>query len=117
MLYTKEGRQHCKKNFIKFENFKNQVLRYGINDFYASDQGYIHAMLEVANLNWKELHPGWNSYIHYKPETSGSRRPVVDTRTNETKFVHVQLRAADHYDYDKLWRITNQEESTWGIYE
>ena len=117
VLYTKDGRQHCKKNFIKFENFKRQVFRYGISDFYASDQGYIHAMLEVANLDWVELNAGWNSFIHYEPETSGPKRPVVDTRTEETKFVHVQLRAADHYDYDKLWRITNQEESTWGIYE
>jgi hypothetical protein len=74
-------------------------------------------MLEVASLNWVELHPGWNSYIHYEPETSGPKRPVIDTRTAETKFVHIQLRAADHYDYDKLWRITNLEESTWGIYQ
>ena len=117
VLYTKEGREHCRKNFVSFEKFRQQVASESISDFYASDQGYLHAMLEVASLDWTELHPGWNSYIHYEPETSGPRRPVVDTRTNETKFVHVQLRAADHYDYDKLWRITNSEESTWGIYK
>ena len=115
VLYTKEGRNHCRNNFIKFENFREQVLRAGISDFYASDQGYLHAMLEVANLNWVELHPGWNSFIHYKPETTGSKRPIIDTRTEQTKFVHIQLRGADHYDYNKLWKITNLPEKDWEL--
>lgn len=117
VLYTREGREHCKKHFVRFEDFCRTIVSAGISDFYASDQGYLHAMLEVANLEWVELDPGWNSYIHYEPGTSGPRRPVIDTRTKDTKFVHVQLRAADHFDYDKLWRITNLEESTWELYK
>jgi hypothetical protein len=72
-------------------------------------------MLEVAELDWMEMDPGWNSYVHYKPETSGDNRPVVDSRTDTTKFVHVQLRAADHYDYNKLWRITNLPVDKWEL--
>jgi len=117
VLYTKEGREHCRKNFIKFEPFYKIVVSSGLDSFYASDQGYLHAMLKIAKIDWTELDSGWNSYVHYKPETDGPRRPVIDTRTENTKFVHIQLRAADHYDYDKLWRITNLEESAWGIYE
>jgi len=115
VLYTKEGRKHCREHFVEFEKFCNDVRRSGIHAFYTSDQGYIHAMLEVAELDWMEMDPGWNSYVHYKPETSGDNRPVVDSRTDTTKFVHVQLRAADHYDYDKLWRITNLPVDKWEL--
>jgi lipopolysaccharide biosynthesis glycosyltransferase len=115
VLYTKEGRHYCKRNFVNFEKFARLIKSAGLDGFYASDQGYIHAMLEAINISWKELHPGWNSYVHYKPETSGPNRPVIDTRTTDTKFVHVQLRAADHFDGDKLWRITNLDSSKWDL--
>ena len=55
--------------------------------------------------------------MHYLPETSGPRRPVIDTRTENTKFVHIQLRGADDYNSDKLWKITNLKETEWEIYQ
>ena len=117
VLYTKEGREYCRKNFVKFETFYQLVVSAGIDSFYASDQGYLHAMLEVANLEWTALDSGWNSYVHYLPETSGPRRPVIDTRTENTKFVHIQLRGADDYNSDKLWKIINLKETEWEIYQ
>ncbi len=116
VLYTKEGREACRKGFVKFEHYCNAIRSNGISNFYTADQNYIHAMLEVANLDWMELGLKWNSFIHYKPETSGPKRPVNDMRNEDTNFVHIQLSAADHFDYDKLWRITNLKESEWDLY-
>lgn len=115
VLYSKQGRLSCRERFVPFIEFHRQITSHGISDFYASDQGYLHAMLEVAQLNWIELDPGWNSYVHYKPETSGPNRPVIDTRTQSTKFVHVQLRGADHYNADTLYNITNKPVTEWKL--
>jgi len=63
-------------------------------------------------MQWSELNEDWNRYVHYLPETSDPR-PVNDTRTETTKFVHIQLRGADDWSEEKLWRVTNRPQAEW----
>jgi len=117
VLWSKAGREHARNNFVKFEEYV--TLTRSTNPplpwFYMCDQPYLHAMLEVAGFDWTEMDPGWNHYVHYKPGTSGDNRPVTDYRNEDTKFVHIQLRGADDWDYDKLHRITNLPVSEWRL--
>tara|TARA_R110000787_G_scaffold90681_2_gene191324 strand:- start:415 stop:1218 length:804 start_codon:yes stop_codon:yes gene_type:complete len=114
VLYSREGIMKMRKNFIDFNEFVNFVARAGIPAFYGSDQSYIHAMLEVAKLNYVEMDSGWNSFVHFLSGTKGDNRPVNDLRTKDTKFVHVQLTAADHFSAERLWKIVNLPVEEWG---
>ena len=98
-----------------FLDFVSYIQSKGIPDFYGSDQSYLHAMLKVCNLDFRELHSGWNSYIHYIGNPGIVPRPVNDERTKDTKFVHIQLRAADHFSAEKLYRITNEPQTKWDL--
>lgn len=115
VLYSRKGIQAMRDRFIPFHEYVRFIFSRGLPDFYASDQGYLHAMLEVAHLDYIELDNGWNSFIHYIGDPHIKPRPVNDMRTGTTKFVHIQLRGADHFDSDKLWRITNLNEAEWNI--
>lgn len=115
VLYSKTGIQKMRKEFIPFHDYVRFVQSRGLPDFYASDQGYIHAMMGITNIRYKEMDNGWNSYVHYIGDPNLKPRPINDMRTSDTKFVHVQLRGADHYDADKLWRITNKPVDQWMI--
>ena len=57
---------------------------------------------------------GWNSYIHYILDENQNKK-INDTRNKNTKFVHIQLRGADNFSEDVLWRITNRSIAEWGI--
>lgn len=113
VMYSRKGINAMRERFVPFRDYVNFVSSCGLPDFYASDQGYIHAMLKVSKLDHRELDNGWNSFVHYIGDPRMNPRPVNDMRTPTTKFVHVQLRGADHYDGDKLWRITNLPEKEW----
>lgn len=115
VLYSREGIKAMKERFVPFYDYVGFIFSKRLPDFYASDQGYIHAMLKVAKLNFKEMDAGWNSFVHYVGDPNMKPRPVNDMRTSSTKFVHVQLRGADHYDENKLWRITNLPEREWQL--
>lgn len=113
ILWTREGIRKARKAFAPFQEYINAVRKVGLSKFYTIDQNYIHAMM-VKHLDYTELNNGWNSYVHYVgPEQKP--RPVNDSRTPDTKFVHIQLRGADDFDADKLWRITNLEQSKWDL--
>jgi hypothetical protein len=113
MLWTREGIRKARKTFAPFQEYVNAVRKAGLGKFYTIDQNYFHAMM-VKYLDYTELDNGWNSYVHYiGPEQKP--RPVNDSRNENTKFVHIQLRGADDFDADKLWRITNLEQSKWEL--
>lgn len=115
VLYTKHGIAKMRDRFMDFGSYTNFVRSKGLPDFYASDQGYLHAMMGICSLDYIEMDNGWNSYVHYIGNPSQNPRPVNDMRNNNTKFVHVQLRGADHYDASKLWRVTNQPVNQWAL--
>jgi len=61
----------------------------------------------------KEIDHKWNSFVHFIGKETP--RPVNDLRTENTNFVHIQLSGVDHFDRDKLWRITNLDEKEWKL--
>ena len=111
VLYSKKSYKKIRDNFVKFDQYVN-CIRNKFPSFYACDQLYLHAMMQ--RIDWSELNEDWNRYIHYHPNTKDPR-PVNDTRTSTTKFVHIQLRGADDWDSDKLWRVTNLPEKDWRL--
>ena len=115
VMYSNRGLKKAKENFVQFHKYVQAVKSNGISTFYTADQNYLHAMLQVANIEYVELDAGWNSYVHYLGDGSMKVRPVNDMRTPYTKFVHIQLRCADNYDADKLNRITNLPEAEWEL--
>ncbi len=115
VMYSNKGLLKAKEKFVEFKEYVSLVTKNRISTFYTADQNYIHAMLKVAEMDYVELGIEWNSYMHYIG--SGDNRPVNDMRVDGTKFVHVQLSAADHYDADTLNRIVNLPVDEWNLPE
>jgi len=112
VMYSGKGIQNIRKNFIPLDDYMKSVRDLSV--FATTDQLYLHANLQ--RVNWVELDEGWNSYVHYLPNTTGGiNRPINDTRTSTTKFVHIQLRGADHFNNETLHRITNRPVKEWNI--
>lgn len=111
VLWSRSGIMKARNKFPKFKSYVNECNFAGLPVFYTADQNYIHAMKDVGELDWIELDNGWNSYMHYIGK--GDPRPVNDMRTESTKFVHVQLSAADHYDEETLYKIVNGPVKAW----
>lgn len=114
VLWNRSGLEKAKKNFVPFKEYVNLIRAAGLPVFYTCDQPYLHAMLEVAELNWKSMDYKWNSSVHYVPGTSG-RRPVNDLRNDEANFVHVQLAGATNFDEERLHRVVNMPVWAWGF--
>ena len=115
VMYSNKGLLKAKEKFAPFLEYVTLIRSNKISNFYTADQNYVHAMLKVADMDYVELGIEWNSFMHYTG--SGSNRPVNDMRVEKTKFVHVQLSCADHYDADTLWRITNLPVNEWNLPE
>lgn len=114
VLYSNNGLKTVCDKFKPFLEYIDLVRRAKLSTFYQGDQNYLHAMLFVCNVNYVEMDNEWNRFITYagttKPKTN-----VCDPRTKDTKFVHIQMRGADHYDAEQLWKITNLPVNQWGL--
>ncbi len=118
VLYSKEGRKLAKETFRPFLEYTSLVVNNGLPNFYTADQNYIHAMMHSEPLKYQVMSGDWNSFVHYIGNSNMVRRPVNDMRTPTSKFIHIQLRAADHYDEQKLRKIANTTNvEDWGIYQ
>ena len=116
IMYSNKGLKAAHAKFVPFKEYVKLVKSNGISNFYTADQNYIHAMLTVADMDYVELDAGWNSFIHpYHADATKKEVKINDSRTDTTKFVHIQLRSADHWDADTHDRITNLPQSEWNI--
>lgn len=113
VLYSNKGLLKAKERFVPFMEYVNLIKSTGLGSFYTCDQPYLHAMLTVANMDYVEMDNNWNSFVHHCGTGKEKIRPINDMRTNDTKFVHIQLRAADHNDAKWHWNITNLPENEW----
>ena len=113
IIWSKQGMQKAREQFLKFASFQAVVKGAGLPDFYTCDQPYIHAMLEVCDFNWITMPYKWNSSVHYDPGQKSHPRPILDLRDEDYNFVHIQLNGADNWDADKLHRITNLPTEEW----
>jgi len=115
VLYSNKGLLKAKEKFVPFTEYVNLMNSERFHSFYTGDQNYLNAMLQVLHFDYIELDNGWNCYVHYVGDDKIKPRPVNDMRTKNTKFVHIQLRAADHWEANKLWRVTNLPVDEWGL--
>lgn len=113
VVYTREGREKARKNWVPFQEYINYVRMGGLSTFYTIDQNYLHAMLIVADHDFTLMNNGWNSYVHFDGDSKTTPRAVIDNRTDETKLVHVQLRGADNQDAAWHHTIVNKPVSEW----
>jgi len=116
MVMSREGLRKAHDKFAPIKRYVELIQKGQLGKFYWLLQPYYHAMM-VKHLDYTEMDNGWNSYIHYVGDPSAKPRPVNDTRTADTRFVHIQLRGADDYDAETLWRITNRPQSQWRKYD
>lgn len=118
VLYSRNGLLKARKNFVPFKKYVNLIKNNGFVAFYTSDQYYLHAMLKVAKMNYIELDNKWNSFVHYVRDKGNAKvngQAINDSRTQNTNFVHIQLRSADHFTKEKLLRVTNLSVDKWNI--
>ena len=113
VVFSKDGLRKAKEKFVPFQQYIDLMRTPRLSKFYTLAQDYVHAMLEVAHMAYVEMDNGWNSYVHYIGDPAEVPRPVNDCRTKDTRFVHIQLRGADDYDAEKLWRVTNKPQAEW----
>lgn len=114
VLFTKEGLIESRQKFTQFEKHITQLKSNRLSGFYLSDQTYYQTMLHVSGVDFKVLDNKWNSQIHFTDPTPGELQ-LVDTRTKNTNFVHVQIRGADHWDADAHFRMVNLPPEDWNI--
>ena len=116
VMYSNKGLKAARERFVPFKEYVNLINSKGVGSFYTADQNYIHAMLKVAKMDYIELDAGWNNFIHhYYVDATKKAKKINDSRTKTTRFVHIQLRSADHWDADTQHRITNLPQSEWNI--
>jgi len=114
VMFSRDGLQKAKQRFVPFQKYIDHMRKQGMGRFYTVDQNYFHAMM-VAHLDYTELPNEWNNYVHFTGKANLRPRPVHDSRTAQTKLVHIMLRSADNYPADMLWRITNRPQSEWQL--
>ena len=116
VLYSNAGLKKAKERFVPFKEYVDLInSTKGLISFYTADQNYLHAMLQVAHMDYVEMDNGWNSFIHFIKDPKTNKKVPNDTRTKDTKFVHIQMAGADHFDAEKLDRITNLPKEEWKL--
>jgi len=112
VLYTNAGLKKAKNNFVTPKEYIDKVENAKLDRFYVhTEQPYLHSQASL-HLDITEMHNGWNSYIHWG-ENKSVPRDIVDTRTIETKFVHVQLRGYRNSSKSLYYKMTNLPVSDW----
>lgn len=106
VMYSAKARLDAQKYFPDFAEYTGFCRSSGLPSFYQGDQNYLNAMMTV-HLNWEIMPYIWNSQMFYAPGTSGDNRPTSDYRTDDTQFVHLQQRGADHWDKERIIRTAN----------
>ena len=113
VLYSKKGRLQAQTEFDKFPDYVRKVLQNGIIDFYASDQGFIRAMISGKKVNVQYMNNNWNSYVHGTRDIYQPKRRIVDHRTKDTKFVHCQFPGSKDLDEQTILGIVNLPREKW----
>ena len=113
VIISKKGLAKMKKEWPSFQKYVNAVRSVGFPRFYVFFQDYFSAFIHMKGFNFKALDNGWNSYVHKLG--SHPNATVNDTRTANTKLVHIMFRTADDWPEESLWQITNNPVSEWQL--
>ena len=113
MLYSNKGMVKAREKFIPFAEYIDYVLSIkGLLEFYAADQNYIHTTMLASNMDYVEMDKGWNTFVTYHERDA--QRVVYDQDEN-TKFVHIQFRGANHFSEEEIWKVVNLPVEEWGM--
>lgn len=113
VVLTREAMIQARKEFVPIQTYVDDMRKVGLGRFYTLDQNYFHAMMH--KLKYIEMHNGWNGYVHYVRGPMGKNEPIHDGRTNESKFVHIQLSGAQHFDNETIYNVTNKPIKEWNL--
>jgi len=113
VVISKAGLAKIKKEWPKFQEYVNVVRNAGFPRFYVFFQDYFSAFIHMKGFKFKALNNGWNSYMHKLGKHPNAT--VNDTRTKDTKFVHIMFRTADDWSAETLWQITNLPQQQWQL--
>lgn len=113
VVISKEGIKKIRENWPSFEDYIKVMKSNGLPRFYSLFQDYFSAFIHHKDFKFKSMHNGWNSYTHKLGSKPTAR--VNDTRTEETKLVHIMFRTADDWSPDVLWRVTNSSQDQWNL--
>jgi hypothetical protein len=116
-LYTQEGMIKGKERLKPIQPFIDHFRRKFNRKLFYRDQAYVHAMFCSNLLTTKELDVAWNTQIHWRPNTKGTKenRPVIDIRNKDTKFVHLQLSGSGSWDKQMIWEAVNLPVNEWSF--
>ena len=100
-----------KTQWPSFQEYVNSIQSLRLARFYYLFQDYFSAFIHMDGFEFKKLHNGWNSYMHKL--RSHPNATINDTRTEDTKLVHIMFRTADDWPRETLWAITNSPTEEW----
>jgi len=99
-----EGMKYCAKNLPHYKFYVWAMRLFRMPKFYRNDQNYIHAMMFRDGFQLTELSTDWNSIVHEVHNEKGER-VLNDTRTADTKFIHMQARRRTLVDNEGLLEL------------
>lgn len=111
VLYSKAGLKAAKRAFIPFSDYVTACSMNGLRGVYPLDQNYLHAMMFSKGMKVQEISNGWNTLL---TQDTYDKPKIYDSRTPDSKFVHVQFRSADNYDADMHYKFVNRPVDEWG---
>lgn len=83
---------------IPVRDYLSHIPSKKFHGLYRTDQNYLHACSFRDGVDFQELHPDWNAFMH---GVRGSDE-LVNTKTETTQLVHIQCSGADHWSAKKL---------------
>lgn len=113
VVISKQGLAKIKATWPTFQQYVNVTRRADLPRFYTLFQDYFSAFIHKDDFSFVAIDNGWNSYMHKLG--SYPNATINDTRTKDTKLVHVMFRTADDWPEDALWRVTNQPIDKWNL--
>jgi len=113
VVISKKGLQKMKKNWPSFQEYIDEMRKQGLPRFYTLFQDYFSAYIHQEGFEFQRMNNGWNSYMH--KVGSHPKAKIGDTRTEETKMVHIMFRTADDWPEDALLRVTNNPVDEWNL--
>jgi len=116
VLYSQEGLNRAREKYTPFRDYMYFCRKHRLEAFYYDDQNYLQCMYQTANIDLTELDSGWNSFVHYGEHIDKTKpRPIVDTRTENTKFVHIQMKNTRDKPTEWHHTVTNKPVTDWKL--
>ena len=113
VVISKNGLKKIKEQWPSFQEYIDVMVQNSFPRFYTFFQDYFSAFIHMEGFEFKRMHNGWNSYMHKVGSHPNAK--VGDTRTEESKLVHIMFRTADDWPEEALWRVANRPIEEWNL--